>query len=101
MNFRYERTQDTGAPSVQVSLAEPDRTDPDFYNGAFYMYQGEIPSIANCDVAPSSGDLSARGNPSPVPCDDPKNEVLTNLDGRLDNQTDRFALQADFDITER
>ena len=100
VNFRYERTEDTGAPSVQVSLAEPDRTDPDFYNGAFYMYQGEIPSIVNCDVAPSSGDLGARGNPSPVPCDDPKNEVLTNLDGRLDNQTDRIALQADFDITD-
>lgn len=101
VNFRYERTEDKGAPSVQVSLMEPDRTDPDFYFGAFYLYEGEIPSIANCDVRPSSGDLGARGSPSPVPCDDPKNEVLTNLDGILDNETDRIAMHADFDITDQ
>ena len=35
-----------------------------------------------------------------MPCDDPRNEVLTNLDGRLDNETDRIVLQADFDITD-
>ena len=96
VNLRYERTEDTGAPSVQVSLMEPDRTDPDFYNGAFYMFEGEIPSIANCDVRPSRGDLGARGAASPIPCDDPKNEISTNLDGRLDNETDRITVQADF-----
>ena len=100
LNFRYERTEDTGSPSVQVSLMEPDRDDPDFYFGAFYMYDGAIPSIVNCNVTPSSGDLGERGSGSPVPCDDPRNEVLTNLDGRLDNETDRIVLQADFDITD-
>ena len=83
-----------------MSLAEPDRDDPDFYFGAFYQYDAVIPSIVNCDLPPGSGDLGARGSPSAAPCDDPKNEVLTNLDGRLDNETDRIALQADFDITD-
>ena len=100
LNLRYERTEDTGSPSVQVSLAEPDRDDPDFYNGAFYMFDGQIPSIVNCNVAPVSGNLRASGNPSTVPCDDPKNEIMTNLDGRLDNETDRIVLRADFDITD-
>jgi len=99
-NVRYERTEDTGAPSVQVSLAEPDREDPDFFNGAFYQYDAVIPSIANCNVPTSSGDLSARGNPSAAPCDDLRNEILTNEDGLLANETDRLALQADFDITD-
>ena len=103
LNLRYERTEDTGAPSVQVSLAEIDRTDPDGYlNGAFYQYDEPIPSIANCNIRPLSGGTESwRVTGVTAPCDDPKNEVLTNLDGRLDNQTDRFALQADFDITER
>ena len=101
LNLRYERTEDTGAPRVQVSLAEPDRTDPDFGFGAFYQYDAVIPSIVNCNVPRASGEPS-RGTGIPVakPCADAKNEILTNLDGRLDNETDRFTLQADFDITD-
>ena len=101
LNLRYERTEDTGAPRVQVSLAEPDRTDPDFSYGAFYQYDAVIPSIVNCNVPRASGEPS-RGTGIPVakPCADAKNEILTNLDGRLDNETDRMVLQADFDITD-
>jgi iron complex outermembrane receptor protein len=98
LNLRYETTRDTGAPSVQVSLAEPDRTDPDFLNGAFYMYEGVIPSIVNCNTPALSGDPKVTG--TVAPCDDPTNAIDTNLDGRLDNETDRFILRADFDITD-
>ena len=96
LNLRYERTEDTGAPRVQVSMAEPDRTDPDFSRGAFYMYDAPIPSIVDCNVPPNIGARFV----NPKPCADAKNEILTNLDGRLDNETDRMVLQADFDITD-
>ncbi len=98
LNLRYERTEDTGAPSTQVSLAEPDRTDPDFAEGAFYQYDKPIRSITNCNVAPVGADHRVTG--VEAPCDDPKNEIATNLDGRLDNETDRFTLRADFDLTD-
>ena len=102
LNLRYERTEDTGAPSVQVSLAEIDRTDPDGYlNGAFYQYDEPIPSIANCNVRPLSGGTESwRVTGVTAPCDDPKNEIRTNVDGRLDNESDRFVLRADFDLTD-
>ena len=61
LNLRYERTEDTGAPSTQVSLAEPDRTDPDFAEGAFYQYDKPIRSITNCNVAPRWGRPQGNG----------------------------------------
>ena len=106
VNLRYEYTEDTGIPSIQVSLAEVPRDDPIIFP-AFYLYDVEIPSIENCDVEPITGIGNARAAvegamlASAVPCDDPKNIILSNLDASRDDNTERITVHADFDITER
>ena len=97
INLRVQNTRDRGTSRAPVRLVDVDRDSPFYLLGGIwpvtnylYLYDKPLPGIANCDPKQfrDTGGL----------CDDLQNRVLSNRQSFQDDKTDRWSLNADFDV---
>ncbi len=103
INFKYLNVQDEGSESFLVPFAEVDRTNPE--EGNWFLNERPVPSLTDCPNAVVLG-VPGIGFRTPTPidrdihCDDIENKVASNRDGVQDNETDRYTLNVDINLTE-
>lgn len=93
---RFQRTEDQGSNRVPVHIIEVPRNlarlPPTNATNIFFQYDKPTPSVAKChpDQFRVFGGI----------CDDLKNQILTNRNSGNDNSSDRWSLQAEWEISE-
>ncbi len=97
VNFRWAHVEDKGSPRTQISITNPDRTNP-CIDGApepcggnfnrFYLNQTPNPSIG-ADCPP--------GTPG-FRCGNLDNELAVNATGVQDSEADQYFLSVTFDL---
>ena len=98
MTLKRLNVQDKGSEEQLVYFGERDRNNPDLA-GQWYLYDREIPSIANC-----SNPIRIVGfRPQPIDgtfhCDDLRNAIDTNSGARQTSDTDRNSFNADWKLS--
>ena len=100
VNLKYLKVEDEGSTENSIPLGDFSRTDPT--NGTWYLSNAQVASIRHCSSPVTN--LGFGTVPQPpgrdLICSDLDNAVLSNRDGFQDNETERWILNADWDITE-
>ena len=98
INLRYQLANDNGSSPLGVSLVQRDNSQPTYMLGPWpvsngqYLYQKKNPAVANC---PSEQFRVSGGI-----CDDLENKVIGNRASARDDETERWAFDARFDLTD-
>ncbi|XOV86995.1 MAG: TonB-dependent receptor domain-containing protein [Pseudomonadota bacterium] len=99
INLRYSLTKDNGSSPAGVSLIQQDTLSPTRLLGGiwpipngFYLYQTKNPAVAACDVE----QFRIRGGI----CSDLENKVVANRASARDDESERWALNASFELTD-
>ena len=98
VNFKYLMVEDAGSEEQLVPFGEFDRTNPD--QGNWYLNDVAVPSIEDCSSVVTNVNFRPEPSDRKLICDDIKNVVSSNRSGLQDSGTDRWALNADWDINE-
>ena len=98
INFKYHKVEDEGSAEQLVPFGEFDRTNPD--QGNWYLNDIAVPSIEDCSSVVTNIDFRPVPIDRKLICDDIKNVVSSNRNGLQDSGTDRFAINADWDVNE-
>jgi iron complex outermembrane receptor protein len=98
VNLKYLKVEDEGSEENWVPFGEFDRTDPD--NGNWYLSDVAVPSISGCSNPVTNVNLVPQPIDGDLICGDLENVVLSNRDGTQANETERWILNADWNITE-
>ncbi|MDA0791150.1 MAG: TonB-dependent receptor [Proteobacteria bacterium] len=93
---RYQNARDKGSNRAFVTFVEVPRDTPTVgqwgTTNVFYLYDKPIPSVEKCP----SGQYSEFGGI----CGDLENKVLSNRSSINDSESDRWTVNADFDVSE-
>ncbi len=95
--LRYQKARDTGSNRAMVTFVEVPRnttTLPPWGSpNPFYLYDKPTPSVANC----APGQFRDFGGI----CGDLENKILANRASQNDSESDRWTLNAAFDLTDQ